>query len=98
MTGKLLTGKDAHSLGLANVVCPADQVLTEAHLMVSKMLRSPKWAVRWTKLTINKWLRSQVNLLLDAGLGYEVASLLTADHKEAAHAFAEKRKPNFTGR
>jgi enoyl-CoA hydratase len=98
MTGKLLKGREAHDLGLANIVCPAEAVVAEARAMAEKMLRSPKWAVRWTKLTINKWLRSQVNLLLDAGLGYEVATLFTADHREAAHAFADKRKPQFTGR
>ena len=97
MTGKLIKGEEALALGLANLACPADQVVAEANAMARKMLRSPKWAVRWTKLAINKWLRQQVDLILDAGLGYEVATLFTQDHKEAANAFAEKRRPEFKG-
>ena len=97
MTGKLIRGAEALELGLANATCPADQVVAQAREMAVRMLRSPKWAVRWTKLAINKWVRQQVDLILDAGLGYEVATLFTEDHKEAANAFAEKRRPQFKG-
>ena len=98
MTGKLLSGSEAAAMGLVNRAVPADQVLDDARATAKQFMRAPKWAVRWTKLTINKWLREQVNLLLDAGLGYEVATLFTDDHREAATAFAEKRRPSFTGR
>lgn len=98
MTGRLIDGVEAERIGLANRVVPADQVVAQAHDMARRFTRNPKWAVRWTKQSINKWVRSQVNEILDAGLGYEVATLFTGDHKEAVTAFAEKRKPNFTGR
>ena len=54
--------------------------------------------MRWTKASINKVLRDRMNLILDASLAYEALSLGTADHKEAARAFMEKRKPQFGGR
>lgn len=97
MTGRLIPGPEAYAMGLANRLCPADQVVAEARKIAVSMQRNPRWAVRWTKLAINKWLRSQVNLILDGGLGYEVATLFTDDHREAAYAFNEKRKPNYTG-
>ncbi|WP_420606469.1 enoyl-CoA hydratase/isomerase family protein [Novosphingopyxis sp.] len=97
MTGKLITGAEAVASGLGNAAVPADQVIDEARAMAGRMLRHPKWAVRWTKLAINKQIRQQLNLVLDAGLGYELATLFTEDHKEAAQAFAEKRKPQFKG-
>lgn len=98
MTGRLIDGVEAERIGLANRVVPVDQVASEALSMARAFTRSPKWAVRWTKQAVNKWVRGQVNQVLDAGLGYEVATLFTADHKEAVTAFAEKRKPTFTGR
>lgn len=97
MTGRLIKGREAAELGLANYVRPADEVMAKARELAEQIVRQPKWAVRWTKLAVNKWLKHQVNLVLDSGLGYEIATLFTEDHKEAATAFAEKRKPQFKG-
>jgi enoyl-CoA hydratase len=44
---------------------------------------------------VNKWLKQQANLIMDAGLAYEALTLTTQDHKEALQALREKRKPNF---
>jgi enoyl-CoA hydratase/carnithine racemase len=53
--------------------------------------------VQWTKLSVNKILKHQLNLVLDASIAYEMLTLQTHDHKEAATAFAEKRRPVFKG-
>jgi len=39
-----------------------------------------------------------VNLILDASLAYEMLTFTTEDHKEAARAFVEKRRPKYQGR
>ena len=57
----------------------------------------PPLAVRWTKLSVNKWLKQQLNLVLDASIAYEMLSMNSKDHHEAAMAFIEKRKPEFKG-
>jgi enoyl-CoA hydratase/carnithine racemase len=57
----------------------------------------PTWAIRYTKGAVNKWLSHQVNLILDASLGFEMLTFGTADHKEATRAWMEKRKPQFKG-
>ena len=36
--------------------------------------------------------------LEDASFALEMATFQTEDHREAVRSFAEKRKPNFTGR
>jgi len=59
--------------------------------------RASKWAVRWTKLAVNKPLQDSLNLVLDTSIAYEMLTMQTADFGEAARAFVEKRKPNFTG-
>jgi enoyl-CoA hydratase len=48
-------------------------------------------AIRPSKLAINKWLKQQSNLIMDASLAYEMMSFNT-------RAFVEKRKPDFVGR
>jgi enoyl-CoA hydratase len=44
---------------------------------------------------VNKWLKQQANLIMDAGLAYEAITLTTQDHKESVKALNEKRKPNY---
>jgi enoyl-CoA hydratase/carnithine racemase len=97
MTGRLVKGAEAAEIGLVNHTCPADEVMPRAREIAERMASQPVWALRWTKLALNKTLKQAYNLTLDAGLGFEVATLFTHDHKEAVSAFAEKRKPTYTG-
>ena len=53
--------------------------------------------MRWTKLSVNKWIKQQLNLILDASIAYEMLSISSRDHHEAAKAFLEKRAPSFKG-
>ena len=63
--------------------------------LAQELADGPTWAIRWSKLSVNKWLKQQANLILDASLAYEMMTFKTEDHKEAVSAFVEKRKPNF---
>ena len=58
----------------------------------------PRWAIRWTKVSVNKVLKESVNLVLDTSLAFEEVSMKLPDHQEATRAFVEKRKPVFTGK
>ena len=62
------------------------------------MANGPTWAIRWTKLSINKQLKDQFNLIMDTSYALEMMSFRTDDHMEAVRAFVEKRKPQYTGR
>jgi enoyl-CoA hydratase/carnithine racemase len=98
MRGMLVKGAEAARMGLVNHSVPADQVLAKAREVAEELAALPKWAVRWTKLSINKNLKQQLNLTLDTSISYEALSMQTADYGEAARAFSEKRRPVFTGR
>lgn len=97
MTGDFVLAPEAERIGLVNRVLPADEVLPAAMDLAERLATSATWAVRWTKASVNKVLREQLNLILDASLAYESLSSSTADHQEATRAFMEKRPPNFTG-
>jgi len=97
MCGSMLTGKQAYDMNLVNHALPADEVMPKAIALAQHMLSLPKWAVRWTKTSVNKQVKDQFNLIMDASIAYEMVSLATQDHGEAARAFAERRKPTFTG-
>lgn len=97
MTGQLLTGVQAAELGLVNYACPRDQLVSKANELAQRFLAQPRWAMRWTKMAVNKLIKQQSNLVLDASMALELITLFTNDHKEAARAFVEKRAPKFVG-
>src|SRR3989475_8437816 len=98
MRGHLVNGADAAKMGLVNYAVPPEEVLPKARELAQELADGPTWAIRWSKLSVNKWLKDQLNLILDASLAYEMITFTTEDHKEAARAFVEKRKPKYQGR
>ena len=98
MRGHLVNGADAAKMGLVNYAVPPEEVLSKAREIAQELAAGPTWAIRWSKLSVNKWLKDQLNLILDASLAYEMITFTTEDHKEAARAFVEKRKPKFQGK
>ncbi len=95
MLGDSLTGAEAARIGLVNYAVPTAEVLPKARALAQRLADGPTWAIRWSKLAVNKWLKQQANLIMDAGLAYEALTLTTQDHKEALKALREKRKPNY---
>ena len=98
MRGNLVTGADAARMGLVNYALPRDEVFAKARGIAQELANGPTWAIRWTKLAVNKVIKDKLNLVMDASFALEMATFQTEDHKEAVRAFGEKRKPRFTGR
>jgi enoyl-CoA hydratase/carnithine racemase len=97
MRGKLINGTEAHQLGLVNHVAPVGDVMERAMDIAKELNSLPPLAVRWTKLSVNKWIKHQLNLILDASIAYEMLSINSNDHHEAAMSFIEKRPGVFKG-
>jgi enoyl-CoA hydratase len=98
LLGELIPAPEAERIGLFNHVVPADEVLPKARELAERLAAGPTWAVRWTKSSINKLVRERMNLILDTSLAFEALTVTTEDHREAAQAWMEKRKPEFQGR
>jgi enoyl-CoA hydratase len=95
MRGTFINGAEAERIGMVNYAVSPEQVMTKARELAQELADGPTWAIRWSKLSVNKWLKQQANLILDASLAYEMMTFNTRDHQEAVKAFVEKRKPNF---
>ena len=98
LRSRVADGSQAHAIGLVNYVVPPDEVLPQAIAIAEELAAQPKWAVRWTKLSINQALKAQLNLVINTSHALEMLSAQTADHGEAARAFVDKRQPHFTGK
>ena len=97
MRGKLLSGKKAEEIGLVNYAFPREEVLDEALKIAREIAGQPIWAVRWSKASVNKQLKAQLNLIGELSIAYEAMTMLTHDYKAATTAFANKEKPVFKG-
>lgn len=98
MTGRLLPAAEAERIGLINRVVPQGQALAAAQELAHELADGPALAIRWTKASVNKLIRDRMNQILDTSLAFESLSMLSQDHREAARAFVEKRRPAFVGR
>ncbi|MEQ8438886.1 MAG: enoyl-CoA hydratase-related protein [Ilumatobacter fluminis] len=96
-TSPKLSSAEALELGLVNQVLPDDgfdqAALDYCHALAT---RAPI-AQRLMKENLNRALTCDLATALDAEATNMVRTMRTADHKEAALAFVEKRPPNFTG-
>jgi enoyl-CoA hydratase len=95
MRGNFINGAEAGRIGMVNYAVAPEQVMAKAQELAQELADGPTFAIRWSKLAVNKWLKTQANLIMDAGLAYEMMTFNTWHHKEAVKAFIEKRKPNF---
>lgn len=97
LTGRQITAQEALSWGLVNKVVPLELYLEEAKKLAAEIASKAPWAVRAGKESV--LLADETHL--SEGLAHERKNfyLLFAslDQKEGMAAFAEKRKPVFTG-
>ncbi|EPR28891.1 MULTISPECIES: enoyl-CoA hydratase/isomerase family protein [Geobacillus] len=96
--GEMIDAKRALAIHLVNKVVPADELLPAAKEWAEKLAQKPAIAMRMLKEAVN----TGVNVDLQSGLIVETAcfgnAFATEDRKEGMRAFAEKRKPVFSGK
>jgi 2-(1,2-epoxy-1,2-dihydrophenyl)acetyl-CoA isomerase len=97
-TSPRLGAAEAQRLGIVNRVLP-DEDFDEAALAFCHDLatRAPV-ALRYIKENVNRAVDCDLATALDAEAAAMTRTMTTADHREAAAAFVEKRRPVFEGR
>jgi enoyl-CoA hydratase len=92
MTGAQLTGAQAAAEGLVNRAVPDDKLEAAAVELASTLAAQPNYAMRATKASINRQLRSQVETVLDVSLAFESLSALSDEHRARITAFTAARQ------
>lgn len=99
MLSDRLDAVQAESLGLINRVVPDDALEKETLALAQRLAHGPSVAYRYMKENINRALEGAgLGECLDMEATHHVHASFTHDHKNAAKAFVEKRKPVFEGR
>jgi enoyl-CoA hydratase len=97
LTGEMLDGKEAERIGLVSMCVPAEQLMDKALEVAHKLAAGPQQALRWTKRSLNNWLR-MAGPSFDTSLALEMLGFFSADIKEGNAALREKRPPRFGAR
>jgi len=88
----------ALSLGIINWTATAEDFDNEWRALATRLAAGPTIAYRYMKENINRSVTGELATTLDLEATHHRHTGTTADHREAAQAFVEKRDPKFQGR
>lgn len=94
LTCDSMTGQEADAMGLVSKVVDDDKVLEEAYNVARRLAQGSQSAIRWTKYSLNNWLRS-AGPAFDTSAALEMLGFTGPDVREGYAAIIEKRPPNF---
>jgi len=97
-TSRRVTGTDAHTMGLADVLVPQDQVRTAALALAAEIAENAPLGVLATRGTMRAGLADRVMKATEHELAEQSRLRKTDDFKEGVKAMAERRTPGFVGR
>ena len=89
-----LSGEEAERIGLISLCVPDDQLDAKALEVANKLAQGAQRAIRWTKHSLNHWLRS-AGPAFDASAALEMLGFTGPEAKEGLASHREKRKPKF---
>jgi 2-(1,2-epoxy-1,2-dihydrophenyl)acetyl-CoA isomerase len=93
----VLTAQEALNLGMVTKVVPDAEVEDAARELAMSLAQGPSIALGYIKRNINNAETMSLEACFDGEAIHHTRAGETADHKEAAKAFVEKRKPAFQG-
>jgi enoyl-CoA hydratase/carnithine racemase len=96
-TGELVDAREAERIGLVNKAVPDEELLPYVQGVAAKIAAGPPLSIRLIKRALREGMASDLRTSLDLIASHYAVVTASADHREAVKAYAEKRKPKFTG-
>ena len=89
-----VSGEEAERIGLVSLACEQARLVETAFDVARKLAAAPQTALRWTKYSLNNWLR-MAGPAFDASLALEMLGFTGDEVKEGVAALREKRAASF---
>ncbi len=94
LTSDFIDGREAERIGLVSLCVPPAELLPKALEVADKLALGSQQAIRWTKRSLNNWLR-MAGPIFDQSIALEMLTFMGEDVREGLQAIREKRPPNF---
>ena len=92
-----VSGEEAERIGLVSLAVDEDKLLSTAMDVARRLSAGSQTAIRWTKYSLNNWLRMS-GPAFDASLALEFMGFAGTDVREGVAALRAKRAPEFDPR
>jgi enoyl-CoA hydratase len=89
-----VSGEEAERIGLVSLCVDEDELSGKALEIARRLARGSQSALRWTKYSLNNWLR-MAGPSFDTSLALEMLGFSGPDVREGVASLRSKRPPNF---
>jgi enoyl-CoA hydratase len=89
-----VSGEEAERIGLVSLCVDESELQAKALEVARRLTRGSQPALRWTKYSLNNWLR-MAGPTFDTSLALEMLGFSGPDVREGAKSLREKRAPTF---
>src|SRR5437764_2374973 len=98
MTGRFVDGREAHAIGFANRIAPADKLGETTAQLCDELLSAAPMAVALAKQVLDEVAKPHLDHTLESEVEAQAQLIRTDDFAEGTSAILEKRRPEFAGR
>lgn len=96
LLGEVFSAQTAREAGLVNALVPADELMSQALEVASKLAKKPAQALHLTKQLMKQNRLPAIEQSMRAEAELFIQQLASPEAREAFTAFMEKRKPDFS--
>lgn len=97
LTGDLWPAEELEKAGFVNKVVPSEKLIEVAIELATRIAEKSPIGLKYTKEIVKHAIQAPVDVVNDLAFNVLHRIAFTKDRAEGARAFAEKRKPNYTG-
>jgi enoyl-CoA hydratase len=89
-----VSGTEAERIGLVSLCVDESELVGKAREIAGRLAQGSQSALRWTKYSLNNWLR-MAGPTFDASLALEMVGFTGPDLREGVASLRERRSPQF---